>query len=263
MTETQNGLHQNVEVPNGPRRAGDLFTVPHILFTVSGVAVGAVITYFTLLFTISGRIDSVSGRIDSAIGAQSTTNGRIDQVYPLLLQQSKDVGDIRVELKAAADLSSHVAALLESMAKSQADLNTKQTLLADRQEALVSKLEAQSSTVQNIASEIGTLTNNVNNQGSILVRIESKIGLQPSPPLKKTELDIGGYVFAPFALAKALESQPEKSGFKVITGVDWGEPAMFDKFTSDWKSIPYSKQFFLVTKDQNAYDSLLQTLNKK
>ena len=119
----------------------------------------------------------------------SSTNTRIDQIYPTILQQTKDIAQqtadisaFKSELKIASDKLTTVSAQNEELFKSIKGL-------ADAQGGLITKQDALVGNVADITSSIMSLVSDVSAQHDQLIRIDDKLN-KPAPgaPQKKTEL---------------------------------------------------------------------------
>ena len=179
----------------------------------------------------------------------SSTNTRIDQIYPTILQQTKDIArqtaDIsafKSELTIASDKLTTVSAQNEELFKSIKGL-------ADAQGGLITKQDALFGNVADIKSSIMNLVSDVGAQHDQLIRIDDKLN-KPAPgaPQKKTELFQGGYVFASKEYTSALKDT-FGAGVDIVPLDSKSTDSFARAFARAAEASGKSNIFYMFTKD--------------
>lgn len=220
-------------------------------WTRAAVIVAVIIGALALWQTFSiFQLSELGADIRSTGGDVRATNTRIDQIFPLITQQATDIGSIKGDLRAATD---KITAAADRSAE-----------LSNRLSGMVDKQDAQVRNIQEIQGSLAKLVGAVDEQHGELIKIENKIGAQPSPfPLKKTELE-EGYVFTSPAFAEAFVDKRNDLGAKEVATVDFGNPATFANFAKFAAEKPEAfKDMFFVTKDAAAALALQKILGVK
>jgi outer membrane murein-binding lipoprotein Lpp len=192
-----------------------------------------------------------------------STNTRVDQIYPTILQQTKDIAQqtadisaFKGELKTASDKMTTVSAQNEELFKSIRGLT-------EAQGGLIAKQDALFSNVADIKSSVTNLVSDVSAQHDQLIRIDDKLG-KPSPgvPQKKTELLQGGYVFASKEYTSALKDT-FGAGVDIVPLDNRSTDSFARAFAKAAEASGKPNIFYMFTKDAGLADSLKGTLGAK
>jgi hypothetical protein len=190
-------------------------------------------------------------------------NSRIDQIYSVILQQTKDISQqsadlatFKDELKADSDKVTAAAAQSE-------DLFNRIKGLTDAEAGLIAKQQVLAANAQDTKPLVTKLVDAVGAQRDELIKIEDKVGKQaPSIPQNKTELLEGGHVFASPDYSSVL-----KSAFGVdvdVVPIDHKVTATFARAID--KAIDQNRRsdsFFFFTKDAGLAASINGVLEGK
>jgi hypothetical protein len=220
---------------------------------------GVWIAIATLAVTSIGLIIAI---VAIWVGGNSSTNARIDAIYPSMQHQS-DLIQQQTELvdKQTHDLDTIQAKLTATQAAITAAANqntdlTKQIVsLQERQAALLTRQEDQITNIQDIKKAINDMSSNLTSR---LDQLQNRIDKINFPlPVRKTDFFEGSYVFAsPKILEKFGSEFKEFGATSVIFNLD--EPEAPEKAIAAWKEIPDKDSFFLLTKDQTAGKALMK-----
>lgn len=192
-----------------------------------------------------------------------STNTRVDQIYPTILQQTKDIaqqtaeiGSVKGELKSASDKVTAVAAQNEELLKRIGGLAEAQAGLITKRDTLFNNIEA-------IKSSVTKLVDDVSAQHDQLIRINDKID-KPTPgfPQKKTELLEGGFVFASKEYTNALKNTFGGEVDVVPIG-DKSTEFFARAFAKAAEENGKSNAFYIFTKDAGLAGSLKGVLGVK
>jgi hypothetical protein len=109
-----------------------------------------------------------------------STNSRIDQIYPTILQQTKDIAQQTTDMAAFKGELEMASAKVAAVAIQNEDLFNRIRGLTDAQASLIAKQDALFGNVQDIKSSVAKIVDTVSAQHDQLIRIEDKIG-KPTP----------------------------------------------------------------------------------
>jgi hypothetical protein len=192
-----------------------------------------------------------------------STNARVDQIYPTILQQTKDISQqttdiaaVKGELKTASDKATAVAAQNEELLKRIRSLTEAQAGLIAKQDTLFNNVET-------IKSSVTKLVDDVSAQHDQLIRINEKID-KPTPiiPQKKTELLQGGFVFASKEYTSALKNT--LGGEVDVVSIDNKSADSFAKaFAEAAEENGNPSSFYFFTRDAGLAGSLKGVLGAK
>jgi len=189
-----------------------------------------------------------------------STNGRIDALYPTILQQTKDMGSIESELHVAGEKITTAQVSLTAAAAQNAELAKGLADLQEKQVALLAKQEDQVANIQDIKKSINDMSSNI---ASRLDQLQGRMDRISVPlPIKKTDFLEGSYVFASPKLLDQFGPEIKASGVASVTSLNLDEPDSADKAIEAWKSLPYRNSFLWLTKDQDAGKAFLRAWEK-
>jgi vacuolar-type H+-ATPase subunit I/STV1 len=185
-----------------------------------------------------------------------SANGRIDELYSTISQQSADIATIKGELKAASDKVAAAAAQNE-------ELLNRIKGLTDQEAGLTAKQQAAAANAQDMKPFVTKLSDAVSAERDELIKIEDKVDKQaPAAPQNKTDLLEGGHVFASLDYSSALKSA---LGAEVdVVPIDHKVATTFAKAID--KAIDHnhrSDSFFFFTKDAGLAASINGVLGSK
>jgi hypothetical protein len=189
---------------------------------------------------------------------KASTNSRIDQIYPLIVQQTKDIDGISSQLQlssgkieAAEGKITAAAARVETISNQLSDLTQKQA-------GLIARQEDQTTNIQEIKKAIFDLSSSVSTQ---LNNMQEKINSSPRLPLRKTEFLSGSFVFAPEDVSKDWADAVKAAGVREV--VDIKHPADFAKILGSWKEQNYGGNLIFLTKDADIAKSITKALGEQ
>ena len=194
-------------------------------FLGGAVPIGGLVTAIAAII-ISYQIS----RIGEIAGDIKNTNGRIDQIYPLIATATGDIGAIKGSLEAT---SQRIVGAVE-----------KNENLQKRLEALVSGQELQAKNIHDMSDAVTKLADAVTGQQQRLAEISGKIG---NPLIHKNSFLTDSTIFSPKGLVSSAEDT--LPNIKVI-GVDWSDTKASDAFFKSMQdhNIDFNK-VFMTTKD--------------
>jgi uncharacterized coiled-coil protein SlyX len=147
-------------------------------FLASAVPIGGLVTGIAAII-----ITYQVSRIGEIAGDIKNTNGRIDQIYPLIATATGDIGAIKGSLEVT---SQRIAIAVE-----------KNENLQKRLEALVSGQELQAKNIHDMSDAITKLADAVSGQQQRLTEISNKIG---NPLVHKNSFFMDSTIFSPKGL---------------------------------------------------------------
>jgi chromosome segregation ATPase len=184
------------------------------------------------------------------------TNGRIDALYPTILQQTKDIDSIGGKIETAGAKIDTAQAGIAAAAAQNAELAKKLAALQEKQAAMIAKQEDQVQNVKDIKQAVGDLSNNITARFDQLQGRFDKIN--STLPFKKTGLIEGSYVFASPELSDKYMTQLKEAGVASIRALNLDDPNTSSKIFDAWKEIPGRGNFFWLTKDASAAGAFLK-----
>jgi len=188
------------------------------------------------------------------------TNGRIDALYPTILQQTKDISSIALDLHDAGAKIAAAQTQITAAAEQNTKLTKKLADLTEKQAVMLAKQDDQVATIQEIKKSVNDLSNNM---ASRLERIEGRIEQISTPlPLRKTDFLKGSYVFGPQKLLGDYGSQFKEFGAAGITPLELDEPGFTMKAFTAWNQGSVKNSFLWLTKDPDAAKAFSGALGK-
>ena len=185
-----------------------------------------------------------------------STNGRIDALYPTILQQTKDIGSVASDLRAAGEKIGAVEASLTAAAAQNVETTKRLADLQEKQAALLAKQEDQITNIQDIKKAVNDMSNNMSSR---LDQLQGRIDRISSPlPIRKMDFIQGSYVFASPKLLEQFGPQFKEFGAASVTSLNLDEPEAAQKAIEFWKEIPDKDTFFWLTKDPAAGKAFLK-----
>jgi chromosome segregation ATPase len=188
--------------PNAPGSpAGDFWAKSGVWIALAALAVALVATWLSGIFS---------------------TNGRIDAIYPTILQQTKDIGSIASDLHVVGEKIAAAQASLTAAVAQNADLAQRLVDLQEKQAAMLARQEDQAANVQEIKKAVNDLSANVSSRFD---QLQGKLEKINSPsPIRKTEFLEGSYVFGSSELSEKYRSQLKDFGVEAVTTLNFNEP---------------------------------------
>jgi hypothetical protein len=207
---------------------------------------GVWIAIATLAVTSIGLIIAI---VAIWVGGNSSTNARIDAIYPSMQHQS-DLIQQQTELvdKQTHDLDTIQATLtaaqaaITAAANQNTDLTKQMVSLQERQAALLTRQEDQITNIQDIKKAINDMSSNLTSR---LDQLQNRIDKINFPlPVRKTDFFEGSYVFAsPKILEKFGSEFKEFGATSVIFNLDGARES-----NRSMEGNPGQGQLFLVNK---------------
>ena len=186
------------------------------------------------------------------------TNGRIDALYPTIVEQTKAVDSIASDLRMGEVKIDAAQAQITAAAAQNAELAKKLADFQEEQAAMIARQEDQVQNIKDIKQAIGDLSTSMSSRFDQLQGRVDKIN--STLPIKKTGLIEGSYVFASPELSDKYMTQLKEAGVASVRALNFDDPNTSSKIYEAWKEIPSTSKgnFFWLTKDASAAGAFLK-----